>query len=424
MYLAHGGQAHWATGHDIPRIMFYCDDEAQGYGHLRRTLTVAQYLASYWPSLRQLIVTGSPIPADLPIPSGADYIKLPAVARLGSEQLSARTLPISFNDMLDLRRDMLFSAARYFKPDVLMVDHTPPGLKEEIVPTLRYLRDTSATTRLILGLRDIVGDPGMVRASWARDDVIGLIEHTYDQVLVYGYREIHDVTTQYGFSQLAASKTRYVGYLRREAGTRPPESIRAELGLSKERLVLVAAGEGDDSYDLFRTVLDAARLHAERELPYGFVLVGGPPLSETHRRNLSRLLPCVRFKRRVDDLRDYIGAADVVVSRAGYNTVCEILSLGRRTILVPRTQPSHEELNRAQALRNYGLVDMIQPADLTAARLLQKLNTLLNEPTETHITLTLDGLPHVASLIQEMVSPLPSNTGVHNVLTKVGTGAA
>src|SRR5947207_5287112 len=58
MYIAQGGQARWATGHESPRIMFYCDDEAQGFGHLRRTLTVAQFLASYWPSLRQLIVTG------------------------------------------------------------------------------------------------------------------------------------------------------------------------------------------------------------------------------------------------------------------------------------------------------------------------------------------------------------------------------
>jgi len=424
MYIAQGGQVRWATGHESPRIMFYCDDEAQGFGHLRRTLTVAQFLASYWPSLRQLIVTGSPIPTDLPIPSGADYIKLPSVSRLGSEQLAARTLPISFNEMLDLRRDMLFSAARYFKPDVMIVDHTPPGLKEEIVPTLRYLRDTSATTRLILGLRDIVGEPGMVRASWARDGVMGLIEHIYDLVLVYGYREIHDVATEYGFSQLAASKTRFVGYLRREPGNRPPEAIKAELGLKTDRLVLVSAGEGEDSYDLFRTVLDAARLHTERDLPYEFVLVGGPPLSETHRRNLSRLLPCVRFLRRVDDLRDYIGAADVVVSRAGYNTVCEILSLGRRTILVPRAQTNQEELIRSQALRNFGLVDLISPADLTAARLLQKLNTLMNEPTDSHITLTLDGLPHVASLIQEMVSPLPSGPGVQNILRAVGSGAA
>ena len=36
-----------------------------------------------------------------------------------------------------------------------------------------------------------------------------------------------------------------------------------------------------------------------------------------------------------------------VVAMAGYNTFCEILSLDKRAILVPRTKPREEQLLRA-----------------------------------------------------------------------------
>jgi predicted glycosyltransferase len=360
--------------------------------------------------MRQLIVTGSGIPSDLPLPPGADYVKLPSVTRAGDEQYVSRALPISYSEIIGLRREILFSTARYFKPDAFIVDHTPPGLKEELVPTLQYLRDTAPDTKLLLGLRDVVGDPQLVRQRWARDGVYGLLEHLYDVILVYGYRNIHDAVAEYDFPPLAARKTSFVGYLPRDPGTRPPELIRSELGVRAERMVLITAGEGEDSYDLFRTALDVARLNVDA-LPFDLVLVGGPPLSESHRKNLRRLLPSVRFVRYAEDLRSYIAAADVVVSRAGYNTVCEILSMGKPAILVPRMVAGQEEFIRARALHDAGLVDLLHPSDLTPARLLQRLTRVVSEPTDTHPVIALDGLSQVATMIDSMVRPIQPNVG-------------
>ena len=409
MYLAHGGSARWASSHDAPRIMFYSDD-LSGFEHLRRTIILSQHLASCWPAMRQLIVTGSSIPSDLPLPPGADYVKLPSVARAGDDHFVSRTLPISFGEIIDLRRDMLFSIARYFKPEALIVDHTPPGLKEELMPTLQYLRDTSPDTKLILGLRDVIGDPQRIRQQWARDGVHGLLEHMYDAILVYGYREIHDVVSECEFSRLAASKTSFVGYLQRDPGTRPPELIRSELGTQSGRIVLITAGEGEDSYDLFRTALDVARLNADT-LPFTLVLVGGPPLSDSHRKSLMRLLPCVRFVRYAEDLRSYYAAADVIVSRAGYDTVCEVLSMGKPAILVPRISTDNEELIRSRALYDAGLIELLHPSDLTPARLLQTLIVVGNQPIDTPPAITPDGLSQVAALIESLVRPIESGQG-------------
>jgi predicted glycosyltransferase len=75
-----------------------------------------------------------------------------------------------------------------------------------------------------------------------------------------------------------------------------------------------------------------------------------------------------------------IGAADVVVSMGGYNTVCEILSQGKPSLIIPREQPRREQLIRAQVLCAHKLADFI-PWHLVNPKLLrEKLLTMLQNP--------------------------------------------
>jgi predicted glycosyltransferase len=50
-----------------------------------------------------------------------------------------------------------------------------------------------------------------------------------------------------------------------------------------------------------------------------------------------------------------------VVAMAGYNTFCEILSLDKRAILIPRTTPRQEQLLRALRAAELGLVRTLDP---------------------------------------------------------------
>ncbi len=49
---------------------------------------------------------------------------------------------------------------------------------------------------------------------------------------------------------------------------------------------------------------------------------------------------------------------------AGYNTFCEILSLDKRAILVPRVKPRLEQFMRAQRAAALGLVRTLDPQDV------------------------------------------------------------
>lgn len=385
--------------------MLYCHD-SYGLGHLRRVLALSRYLRARRPGISQLIVTGSPLAHDLVLPTDADYLKLPSVVKVGAGHYAARSLKLSLRDIRDLRRDILFAAARHFRPDILVVDHAPAGLEGEIVPTLRYLRESSPQTRLVLGLRDILDEGSRVRRAWLRDNVYDLLDNVYDLILVYGDQEAYDVVAEYGLSERAASKTKYVGYLGRGPARRQADELRGGLGLRTGRLVLVTAGGGEDGYELFRTTLEACRDYREaRSLDW--LLVSGPLMPPADRRRLRELVPraapvrCLDF---VDDLPSYVAAADAVVSMGGYNTVCEILSAVRPAVIVPRIAPRKEQLIRAEVLRRRGLARMIHPHELEPPVLLGEVQSLLEVPAATPSALPLKGLPRGLAELERVLT--------------------
>jgi predicted glycosyltransferase len=385
------------------RFLFYSHD-SYGLGHLRRTLTLSRHLRARWPGSSQLIVTGSPLAHELVLPGDVDYVKLPSVVKVGAGRYQARSLPLPLEEIRDLRAEMLQSAAAHYRPNVVIVDHAPAGLAGEMVPTLRRLKRESPRTRLVLGLRDVVDEATAVRRDWWQQGIYELLDEVYDLVLVYGQRTLYDVVREYRLSKRAAAKTRYVGYLRREAGSRAPEDLRADLGLRTGRLVLATAGGGGDGEHVLQALLDGMRMRPA--VPFDTFVVPGPLMDPQARRRLERRIPRgarVGFADFVEDLGGYVAAADAVVSMGGYNAVCEILSFARPAVIVPRVAPRKEQLIRAELLSRRGVVRMIHPGELTPRRLLDDVNALLREPCATP-AVELDGLPAVAEALEAVLA--------------------
>jgi predicted glycosyltransferase len=73
-------------------------------------------------------------------------------------------------------------------------------------------------------------------------------------------------------------------------------------------------------------------------------------------------------------------AADIVVSMGGYNTLCEILSQGTLSLVIPRETPRKEQLIRAQTFQRQSLVEHIPWEDFSPDILKQKLLAILENP--------------------------------------------
>ncbi|MDF3043291.1 MAG: hypothetical protein K0Q71_5997 [Thermomicrobiales bacterium] len=403
-----------AAGGD-PSVLFY-SFEGGGLGHLSRALTIGRSLRDRWPAMAQLLV-GSGLPTgSLTVPPETEFVKLPAYRWSGqvwpSEPYRPRVLPMGFGPFLAMRRDMLLAIGRHFQPDLVLVDHMPAGLAGELAPTLRDLQRAAPSTRFVLGLRDIAGNGPIMRQIWSRYGADPLLEELYDRILVFGQRDVYDAVEQFGLSPRVAAKVRYVGYLRRETRTRSPRQVRRELGLRTDRLVLVTVGGGSDAYPDLRAVLQA--LGSGPAAPgFDCVVVAGPLMPAAEREHLRALLPPDRSIRLLDavvDLVDYVAAADVVVARAGYNTVCEILSFGRPAVLVPRATVNMEQLLRAEALAQRGLARLIRPDELTPERLLGAIDDLLAHPDLPRSALDLNGLPATASQLEALLGRQPPGT--------------
>ncbi|MEO0457541.1 MAG: glycosyltransferase, partial [Cyanobacteria bacterium P01_A01_bin.114] len=113
------------------RLMVYSHD-AFGLGNLRRMLAICDYLLSCWPRLSILLVSGSPMLQGFRLPKRLDYIKLPCLSRGVSGELSAKYLGTSIEETVELRSQLIYSAAAHYKPDLLLIDKKPTGLRREL----------------------------------------------------------------------------------------------------------------------------------------------------------------------------------------------------------------------------------------------------------------------------------------------------
>lgn len=371
-----------AAGRDGPRLILYGHD-TYGLGHLRRNLTIAAGLTRGFPDLSILLLTGSPAAQHFDLPPNVDYVKLPAVIKVADEDYHARTLRMQAAEIARMRSALLRESILSFAPDVVLIDHAPLGMKGELRPALDELRLTSPRTRIALGMRDIVDDAERVRASWTQQGIYPALERLYDAILVYGVAHVTDVVASYGIPPHVADKIRYCGYLPRERTSQAPLVARATLAAPDERLVLVTAGGGDDGYPLLRAYLEGLETRAAAERTVS-VLVTGPFMPIAQRGELEALAARqerARVMAFTDDMFGLMQAADLVVCMGGYNTMCEVLSSGARTLVVPRSTPRLEQTLRAAAFAELGLVAMLHPDQLAPERLARTVADLLDERT-------------------------------------------
>ena len=363
----------------MKRVLVYSHDTF-GLGNIRRMLEIARHLVQATPEVQVLVITGSPMLHAFQMPERVDYIKLPCLARDVNGRYAARSLNLTLAETVRLRANLIRSALQDFQPDLVLVDKKPFGVEDELAGALALLADSGARPRMALLLRDILDAPQSTAHVWRKNGYFDAIHAYYDRVLVVGTPEVFDLVHEYQFPPLAAAKVDYCGYIARERGRLGRREMRQQLGADPgEPLVLVTPGGGEDGLALIRATLQGLRDCPEGARPRTHI-VCGPELAEQARATIVAevsTLAGVTVQAFSDDMMSLQGAADVVLCMGGYNTVCELLSCGRRAVLVPRTQPGTEQLIRAQRMHALGLVDMIHPDALTSAVLMAGLRRQL-----------------------------------------------
>jgi predicted glycosyltransferase len=197
----------------------------------------------------------------------------------------------------------------------------------------------------------------------------------------------------------------YTGYLRRSVSSRRPTYRLPEV--TERPYILVTTGGGGDGEGLIEWVLRA--YEADRRMPFPALLVFGPfmqPEKQTEfMARVERLkdVAAITFDAQIEELE---ANAVGVVAMGGYNTFCEILSLDKRAVIVPRTAPRMEQYIRAARAQELGLVRMLEDEGrYDPAVMIRALRDLPNQrrPSEIVVPGLLEGLDNVNRLVEPWV---------------------
>ncbi len=339
------------------RALLYSHDGA-GLGHLRRNLAIATALLEREPDAAVLLAHGSETFGSLSMPSGADGLRLPGLRKDASGAYAARRLALPGDDVLRLRAAVLAAAVTSFEPDVLLADKHPNGASGELLPALEVLHEQGGVG--VLGLRDVLDDPARVRADWALHDLAGAVARHHRAVLVYGRPDVFDPLAASGLD--VGPRAWFTGYVTTPTPTMTPDPACG----SAPPLVLATTGGGEDGAELLACVLDVAA-----GAPWRTVVVCGPLADPASRRRLLTRADEVgaELLSHVDDLGSWLDGAAVAVTMGGYNTLLEALSRGVGVVCVPRMVPRLEQLVRARAFADRGLLELLPPDELDPASL-------------------------------------------------------
>jgi predicted glycosyltransferase len=339
-------------------IAMYAQNGA-GLGHFQRCANVAEAVGKLEPHARVVIASRSFWPAaTIGLPERTESFKMPVFAPVGVNAKGERRVLLNEEPPLfpRLRSRLLTVLLEEMRPAALLVDNEPRGLQGELVEALQAARAHGLVGRVVLGMRDIRGSAEHVARRWGEEGTVQVLESLYDLVLVYGDPSIYDTASEYGLGTRINVRTEAVGYVLRSSPAQSPDAVRRELGLDcSQRLVAVTAGAGADGASLLEGYLRevAPRLPTD----VASVLVTGPMLEASQLKRLTELAVNAgcRLLRSFDTV-SLVHAADAVVCRGGYNSVCEAVHAGHRPAVVARRTESVEQETRANAFARLDLV--------------------------------------------------------------------
>lgn len=373
-----------------PRVFFYVQ-HLLGIGHIARASRIASALVR--DGCTVTLVTGGLPVAGFP---GNDVISvaLPPVvaASSGFSGLAHKDGTPVDQAFLDHRRDLLLEAFAQAKPDVVIIEAFPFGRRQmrfELLPLLDAINSAKPRPKLFTSVRDILQQQ---KKAGRDEETVALLDAHFQGVLVHGDTDFVRLEETFPLASRISDKIRYTGLV---APPLPPEP-------SERFDIIVSAGGGAVGRDLLSKSLAASKAVATDRR---WCLITGPNLPDADfdavRAEAPEHVTLVRFR---SDFPSLLRGAELSISQAGYNTVCDLLVTGCRSILVPFTAGGETEQSaRASRLEGMGRAIALPEAGLTAEMLADAVVAALAMPRPKPGAIDLSGAERTAEIIRAAI---------------------
>lgn len=369
-----------------PRVLFYVQ-HLLGIGHLVRASRVAAALRDAGSAVA-VISGGMPVrgfPGD-----GIESIQIPAIksADEAFSRLIDSTGETVNDDVWTSRREQLLSITETYRPDILIIEAFPFGrrqMRKEILAFVEAARTLKPRPLVVSSIRDILQEN---RKPGRAEETIETLNTHFDHVLVHGDR---------GFARLEETFSRAgditcgISYTGLVAGPKPGKP-------AEHYAVLVSAGGGAAGGRLIEAALQAAERLSSAEAPW--CIITGPNF--THAGVIPAHAKIEQFR---PDLPALFAGAGLSISQAGYNTVCDILRAGCRSILVPFAAGGETEQSlRAEKLAALKLAQVVEEASLDAEKLIAAIAAAKAQNPNAPHGLDLEGARHSAAILLRLAA--------------------
>lgn len=326
----------------MPRLVFYCHN-VSGLGHIVRSLQIA-VAARRLGACECVIVTGCSHLHHLAIDPGLRLEQLPPVRKDGW-RFRAVDPALADLDIMKVRGGQILSACRRERPDAVLVDHSPLGLANELLPTLTAAAEESWPTRFVWGIPYFSRTSGVSPARPPANPAIARALAHYSSAVAYIDESESDMLSRFK-SWVLPSVTVCTGIVAGEPA--PP-------GEMTPGLVAITCGGGTFAVKVCQLVL-AARERLDNPGAVRLRFLAGPMADADAVAHLLEGKPGVELWR-TGHTGDAIRDAAAVISCAGYNNAALLLRTGLPVIFLPVADDQLERTGRVAKLPGVWVID-------------------------------------------------------------------
>lgn len=350
------------------KIAYYCQ-HVLGIGHYYRSLELCRACSTHHETT--MIVGGPPVDvSNVPF----SFLQLPG---LKMDDDFRGLIPcedgVSLEEIKEERQKHLLSFMKTTSPDCLIIELYPFGRKAfrfELDPLIEIGRNTSC--HIVCSLRDILVEKKQDQDMYEKR-AVSTLNQQFDALLVHADSRIVGLDETFSLIEMVQVPIQYTGFVTPRPDPQARSTIRKKLGLGDEHKLIVASiGSGSVGSQLLESVLTAAQQLESHEACH-FQIFAGPYCDESvYQRLRAGRSQRVSVERFSNHFIDWLAAADLSISMAGYNTCMNTLAAGVPALMLPFEQNREQRL-RIEKLTDSGSIHMLEPEDLAAEQLAQAI---------------------------------------------------
>jgi predicted glycosyltransferase len=383
------------------KIIFYCQ-YVWGMGHLFRSIELVRALSEH-----DVILIAGGQEVDVGLPENVTLVRLPVLYM--DEQFTTLIAGEPERNVEDLqreRKEILFSLFEEHKPELFIIELYPFGrtiFGFELKPLLESIRQGKfGEVKIACSLRDILVEKKDPQAYEER--VIHDLNTFFDLLLIHSDPELIPLDGTFSRLNDIQIPIRYTGFVTRHVEPKAGTKLRQELGIdSEEQLIVVSAGGGRSGFDLLNTVLDAYRLLPNADKIRLEMFSGPFREPEEHKKLAAKATEGIRVRRFTKRFLEYLSAADLSVSLAGYNTCMNLLVTGIPALVFPYPQQQEQPI-RVEKIKPFLPMKILEDKDIAPPSLCHQIRQMLLEPKRSDLlAINLNGAENAARYLNQLI---------------------